>query len=66
MENLTPGDLLNFGIFAVLLIVIMWQRADMRRMQDTNEKLGNRLADMLDRAHESVVALYLPPPNIKP
>lgn len=66
MENLTPADFLNFGIFTVLLIVIVWQRADMRRLLDSYEKLGNRLADLLDRSHETVAELYLPPRNNKP
>lgn len=62
----TATQVLNFGILAALLTVIVWQRADMRRLQDSYEKLGNRLADLLDKSNETVAELYLPPRNHKP
>lgn len=55
--DVNPEFLLNLGTHGVLLLVIVWQRIDMNRMQDRSNALETRLFDLLDKAERIIAQL---------
>lgn len=55
--DLNPEFLLNLGTHGVLLLVIIWQRVDINRMQDRRVEMENRLFDLLDKAERIIAQL---------
>jgi len=55
--DLTITDMVSLGSSGVLLIVIMWQRAQIGKLIDDNKALTNRLFDLLDKADRVIAQL---------